>query len=90
MIAGRRAERLGLRALRGTRGSQGGARLMRQAVKALQGDECLITNPDGLAGPARVLGEGTIAIAQLSGRPIVPMAFSAKRACVAEQPGIRP
>lgn len=85
LIVGGGAERLGLRPLRGTRGGQGGAKAMREAVKALKGSECLILNPDGPGGPARVLGEGTVAIAQLSGRPIVPMAFSAVRGNVRER-----
>ena len=85
LIVGGGAERLGLRPLRGTRGGQGGAKAMREAVKALKGTESLILNPDGPSGPARVLGEGTVAIAQLSGRPIVPMAFSATRAHIREK-----
>ena len=84
LIVGGGAERLGLRPLRGTRGGEGGAKAMRAAVKALKGKDCLIINPDGPAGPGRVLGAGTVAIAQLSGRPLVPMAFSSAYARVSD------
>ena len=78
-IVGGGAERLGLIALRGTRGGEGGAKAMRLALKALKGDTSLIINPDGPSGPRQVLGEGTAAIAQLSGAPVVGLTFSCDR-----------
>lgn len=59
-----------------TRGGVLGARGMVAALKA--GKRGAIT-PDGPRGPRRKLHEGVLAIARLSGRPILPVAFCAER-----------
>ena len=80
LIVGGAAEVLGLRPLRGTRGGQGGAKAMREGLRALKNGQCLMLNPDGPSGPRQVLGEGTAALAQLSGAPFVAITFSCARA----------
>ncbi len=59
-----------------TRGGVLGARGM---VSALKGGERGAITPDGPRGPRRKLHEGVLAIAKLSGRPILPVAFCAQR-----------
>lgn len=58
-----------------TRGGVLGARGMVSALKA--GKRGAIT-PDGPRGPRRQLHEGVLAIARLSGRPVLPVAFCAE------------
>jgi lysophospholipid acyltransferase (LPLAT)-like uncharacterized protein len=57
-----------------------GARALRDYYEAIakQGVSPAIT-PDGPHGPRRVFKPGAILLSQLSGRPIVPMAFAARR-----------
>ena len=77
LIVGGAAEVLGIRALRGTRGGQGGgAKVMREGLRALKDGSCLILNPDGPNGPRQVLGSGAAALAQLSGVPFVAITYS--------------
>lgn len=79
-VIGGAAARLGLTPIWGTRGGQGGgAEAMRQGLRALKTGSCLMITPDGPKGPRQVLGEGTAALAQLSGAPFVAITFAAKR-----------
>lgn len=68
----------GCRPVRGssTRGGAEGARHLATAMK--KGHRGAIT-PDGPRGPRRRLHEGVLAIARLSGRPVLPFAFCAER-----------
>ena len=83
LIVGGAAEVLGLKPLRGTRGGQGGAKAMREGLRALKQGHCLMLNPDGPAGPRHVLGPGTAALAQLSGAPFIAITYSCARARIA-------
>jgi len=53
---------------------RGGVRGFFEALKALRDGDSIAMTADVPKGPARVCGEGIIALAKKSGRPIVPMA----------------
>lgn len=59
--------------------TRGGAQAMRHLIRLLRGGSVVGITPDGPRGPRMRVGEGTIALARLSGAPIVPATFSASR-----------
>lgn len=67
-------------AIRGS-SSATGARALRDYYEAMtkEGISPAIT-PDGPSGPAREFKPGAILLSQLSGKPMLPMAFAARRA----------
>jgi len=75
---------LGVRAIRGSgaRGrdirKKGGVQAMRAMLRALDGGEMVVLTAD-IPKIARVCGEGIVTLAQLSGRPIVPVAVVTSR-----------
>lgn len=58
---------------------RGGARALREAVRALEAGYSVPMTADVPPGPARRVGTGIVKIAQLSGRPIVPVAAASSR-----------
>jgi len=77
-LVGRTMARLGFIHTRGS-STQGGARGMRQLVRlARQGFDVAIT-PDGPRGPRHVVQRGVIELARLTGLPILPVAFDARK-----------
>ena len=72
--------RLGFATVRGS-SSRGGATAMYQLIEAMQNEPstCAGMLGDGPKGPARKLKLGTLKIAQATGAPILPFAYSAKR-----------
>ena len=77
---------LGVRAIRGSgargrsrnRGEKGGVGAMRAMLRALAGGEMVVMTAD-VPKIARVCGRGIVTLAQLSGRPIVPVAVVTSR-----------
>jgi lysophospholipid acyltransferase (LPLAT)-like uncharacterized protein len=75
---------LGIRAIRGSgaRGQKihrkGGVQAMRAMLRALAGGEMVVMTAD-LPKKSRVCGSGIVTLAQLSGRPIVPVAVVTNR-----------
>ena len=75
---------LGIRAIRGSgaRGrdirKKGGVQAMRAMLRALQDGEMVVMTAD-VPKISRVCGEGIVTLAQLSGRPIVPVAVVTSR-----------
>jgi lysophospholipid acyltransferase (LPLAT)-like uncharacterized protein len=75
---------LGIRAIRGSgaRGrdirKKGGISAMRAMMRALSGGEMVVMTAD-IPKISRVCGEGIVTLAQLSGRPIVPVAVVTSR-----------
>jgi 3-deoxy-D-manno-octulosonic-acid transferase len=57
---------------------RGGASALRASLGALSDGYSLVMTADVPPGPARVAGAGIIAIARMSGRPIVPVAVASK------------
>jgi lysophospholipid acyltransferase (LPLAT)-like uncharacterized protein len=73
------AERLGLRAVRGST-TRGASRALLAMTRLLsEGAELAIT-PDGPRGPARTFAPGALIVAQRSGMPIIPIGVHASRA----------
>lgn len=77
----------GVRPIRGSGASgrragkdRGGAKVLREAIKALKNNECIVSTVDVPPGPAQRAGLGIITMARLSGRPIIPAAIATKNA----------
>jgi len=77
-LVARWISRFGLVPVRGSSTRGGGEALRRLARVLRQGGEVVVV-PDGPTGPREVLKVGVIALARLSGAPIVPTAFGASR-----------
>ena len=52
---------------------------LRGLLRVLRGGAFIAITPDGPRGPARRAADGAVALARLSGRPILPLAWSADR-----------
>ena len=74
-----------------SRGSstRGGSAAFRDLLKLAREGRNLAFTPDGPTGPPRVVKEGVIAAAQLTGLPIIPVAFAAKKKSCCDR-GIAP
>lgn len=74
------ARRLGAEVIRGS-STRTGARALRDYYRLLvnEGVSPVIT-PDGPTGPRHAFKPGGLLLAQLSGRPLLPMSFAASRA----------
>lgn len=59
---------------------RGGAKVLREALKALKAGDCIVSTVDVPPGPAQRAGPGIITMARLSGRPIIPAAIATNRA----------
>lgn len=70
--------RFGLDPVRGS-SARGGGEALRVLTRALRAGREVVVVPDGPRGPREVLKPGVIALARLTGAPIVPMAVGASR-----------
>jgi len=70
-------ELLGLKVVTGS-SSRGGAKAMRDMLKLVKAGKEISITPDGPRGPRMRVQMGVIALAQMTGAPIVPSTFSAK------------
>jgi lysophospholipid acyltransferase (LPLAT)-like uncharacterized protein len=73
-IVARFVARFGLVPVRGS-SSRGGAEALRLLMRALGRGQDVVVAPDGPRGPREMAKLGVIALARLSGAPIVPMAI---------------
>jgi lysophospholipid acyltransferase (LPLAT)-like uncharacterized protein len=74
------ATRLGARVIRGS-STHTGARALRDYYQLLVKDAVSpVITPDGPKGPRFRFKSGAILLAQISGRPMLPMAYAASRA----------
>ena len=69
--------RFGLPVVRGS-SSHGGRRSLLQLVRHTRGGGCVAIAPDGPRGPRQRAQPGAIALARLTGVPIVPLALGAR------------
>ncbi|HEX4871509.1 MAG TPA: lysophospholipid acyltransferase family protein [Nevskiaceae bacterium] len=69
---------LGVECIRGS-SSRGGSAALRQMVKSARAGNDLGITPDGPRGPKYVVQPGVITTARLTGLPIVPMSYQARR-----------
>jgi lysophospholipid acyltransferase (LPLAT)-like uncharacterized protein len=58
--------------------TRGGDNALRESLRAYKAGENLAVTPDGPKGPRRVVKEGVVKIAQLTGMPVVPFHFTAR------------
>ncbi len=65
--------RIGFGAVRGS-STRGATKGLKGLVRAAQGGRSLAVTPDGPRGPARVFKPGALAVAQITGLPILPLA----------------
>jgi lysophospholipid acyltransferase (LPLAT)-like uncharacterized protein len=77
-LVARWVRRFGLEPVRGSSTRGGGEALRRLAGALRRGGEVVVV-PDGPRGPREVCKPGVIALARLTGAPIVPMALGASR-----------
>jgi lysophospholipid acyltransferase (LPLAT)-like uncharacterized protein len=79
-IPARMAARLGARVIRGS-STRTGARALRDYYQLLVGESVSpVITPDGPTGPRHQFKQGALMLAQISGRPLMPMAFAASNA----------
>lgn len=71
-------ENLGLNTIAGS-SNKGGAAALKRMVSALKAGEYVGITPDGPRGPRMRASDGVIAVARLSGAPIIPAAYSVSR-----------
>lgn len=59
--------------------TRGGEVALREVLRDVRAGKSIAVTPDGPKGPRRVVKDGVVYIAQVSGLPIVPFAFAAKK-----------
>jgi len=77
-VIGRALERFGYHAILGSTSRKGFAAFKQMLRATLDGSDIAIT-PDGPRGPRGQVQIGVIELAKLTGRPVVPLTFSASR-----------
>jgi len=78
----RAARQVGVEAIRGST-ARGGSAAIRASLRLLKAGGYLGITPDGPRGPRMRVQPGSIALARLSGAPIVPIAYAVSRRAVA-------
>lgn len=68
-------EHMGFKTIRGSKGKKGAVEASMQMLTALKNGEDCAMMVDGPKGPPKVVKDGVIKIAKLSGAPIVPMCW---------------
>ncbi len=71
-------EKLGFKTIRGSKGKRGAVEASMQMIDALKNGENCAMMVDGPKGPVRVVKDGAIKIAKLTGAPIVPVYWYSK------------
>lgn len=59
--------------------SKGGAEAASEILRILKSGSDVVITPDGPRGPAQVAAKGAVALARLTGKPVVPVAFAGSR-----------
>ncbi len=59
--------------------SRGGREAVMEIIRALEAGDNISITPDGPRGPAQLASKGTTSIARWSGKPLLPVTFSATR-----------
>lgn len=77
-IAAQIVKQLGVQVVRGST-TRGGSDALRKLVSLLKKGVTVGITPDGPKGPPRRFQIGAILLSQLSGRPIIPLAYSVRR-----------
>lgn len=66
----------GIRTVEGS-STRGGAGALRAMLKALKAGECIGITPDGPKGPRMRASDGIVAVARMSGCPVIPATYAA-------------
>ena len=77
MVA-RFVKRFGIKTVRGS-SSKGGATALKGLLKAVKDGRDIGIIPDGPRGPARVAQSGAVQVAKLTGLPLIPVGFGARK-----------
>lgn len=77
LIAGTVA-RFGIDTVAGS-STRGGTTALRKMVGALKGGGCIGITPDGPRGPRMRASDGIVAVAKLSGAPVIPVTYAVSR-----------
>lgn len=75
-LVARFASRFGFKTVRGST-TRGGSEALRRLARLLRRGQEVAVVPDGPLGPRGVVQPGVIALARITGAPILPLAFSA-------------
>lgn len=59
--------------------SRGGELALREVIRAARAGRSIGVTPDGPRGPRRVLKDGVVYIAQVTGLPVIPFYFTSRR-----------
>jgi lysophospholipid acyltransferase (LPLAT)-like uncharacterized protein len=59
--------------------TEGGPAALRSMVRQLKAGDCVGITPDGPDGPAMRASTGIVAVARLSGAPVIPLSYATKR-----------
>jgi lysophospholipid acyltransferase (LPLAT)-like uncharacterized protein len=70
--------KLGMEVVEGST-SKGGAKALRDLIQLLADGDCIAITPDGPRGPRGTVAVGTMALARLSGKPVIPFSFGVTR-----------
>ena len=68
----------GVESARGS-STRGGSAALRELIRVARDGRNIVFTPDGPKGPARVVQPGVISAAQVTGLPILPIAFAAQK-----------
>lgn len=77
-LIARTVAHFGIRTVAGS-STRGGAGALRGMLKALKAGECVGITPDGPKGPRQHASDGIVAVARLSGCPILPATYAVER-----------
>lgn len=69
---------LGIDTIEGS-STRGGAAALKRMLRALKNGECVGISPDGPRGPRMRASSGVVAVARISGIPVIPGTFSVTR-----------
>ncbi len=78
-LIARTMEYFGLSIIRGST-DRGGNRVIRQVIRTLKTGRNVAITPDGPRGPRMCINSNIVAIAKMTGAPIIPVTFSAEKA----------
>ena len=77
-IIARTVSHFGIETVAGS-SSRGGSAALRAMLKSLKAGQCVGITPDGPRGPRMQATDGVAQLARLSGAPVIPCSFSARR-----------
>ena len=74
-VVARGIKPMGFKLVRGSKGRRGAIEASKQMIDALKNGERCAMMVDGPRGPAKIVKDGVVKIAKLSGKPIVPVCW---------------